>query len=130
MTTRAQQAIQLTRARDQLYLDVFTTALEGGIGYWSRCSDYHWTKTPGGEPDFRGFRALITDSEDDDKAYVINRPVIERGFSRIIDGEVGVGSWIRQAVWLANAELDACPIDSTVADCIVQAGLLGEVVYG
>ena len=32
----------LTTGRKAFLHGVFTTALEGGIGYWSECSDYHW----------------------------------------------------------------------------------------
>lgn len=46
---------------------VFTTALEGGIGYWSVVSEYHWG-TDGGVKcvdDLDEFYAIIESSEED-----------------------------------------------------------------
>ena len=33
-----------TDLRKQFLFDVFVTALEGGIGYWSVAEEYHWKK--------------------------------------------------------------------------------------
>lgn len=32
-----------TAEREQFYADLITTAIEGGIGYWSQTSQYQWT---------------------------------------------------------------------------------------
>lgn len=59
-----------TRPNRNSFLHVlFTTAVEGGISYWSRCGDYHWRTdrysgyaTAG--DDLTGFYAEITPGED------------------------------------------------------------------
>ncbi|WP_338857907.1 hypothetical protein WDY80_24485 (plasmid) [Gordonia hongkongensis] len=39
MTTR-------TATRTAFLTDVYTCALEGGIGYWATCSSYRWSNDP------------------------------------------------------------------------------------
>lgn len=91
---------------------VFTTALEGGIGYWSVPTEYRWSKAgPGmeGRPDTNiedldGFYAIIESNEDDwgvSEAFIaeqgqfqpitetqslrIDIDVIERGMNLFVD---------------------------------------------
>jgi hypothetical protein len=34
----------MSKDRKGFFHYLFTTALEGGIGYWSNCQEYHWSK--------------------------------------------------------------------------------------
>jgi hypothetical protein len=68
---------------------MFTTALEGGIGYWSQCEEYHWCKEADPnkiaiaavnphvtEVDLDGFYAVLLSAEGDwgvDNAYQPHR---------------------------------------------------------
>jgi hypothetical protein len=54
-----------TDARKSFLHSVFTTALEGGIGYWSECGTYHWIK-PGTDhdEDLDNFHAVLYAVED------------------------------------------------------------------
>lgn len=75
--TRSVQIDQRQRSegRKKFFHMMFTTALEGGIGYWSECDQYHWSKSvqpweskvPGGvmEDDLDNFHATIYNNEDD-----------------------------------------------------------------
>lgn len=54
--------------RGEMLCDLFTTALEGGIGYWSSASAYHWSNDDG-TPDLDGFYAEIEDDEADGKEH-------------------------------------------------------------
>lgn len=123
-------------ARDQLFLDLFTTAMEGGIGYWSSCSTYHWEK-PGGGDDLHGFYAEIdVDEAGDDGEDVprrIDRGVIQRGWN------LAITSWADRILWSSGDTPyagesypyhDTWDFDAGDADAIVQLGLFGEVVYG
>jgi hypothetical protein len=74
-----EQADMRTEGRKRMLHYVFTTALEGGIGYWSVIDEYHWrklenyTKMIDGQEfkgahdvdDFDGFYAIIESSEED-----------------------------------------------------------------
>lgn len=133
----------LTDSRKQFLADIFTTALEGGIGYWSRCSDYHWSNSDGSS-DLDGFYADITDSEDG-KDYRIDRAVIQRGvglFVRYCNGDISSdgsagdgkrlsdGHYWNQFLKAERTNGDGGDYDADVADNIVQFGLFGKVVYG
>jgi hypothetical protein len=86
---------------------MFTTALEGGIGYWSECHTYHWIKpSTESEPDLDGFHADISSNDEDgnwgvDKAWqsrhgefimdcgagelTVDIDVMERGMNLFVD---------------------------------------------
>jgi hypothetical protein len=125
-----------TEARKEFLHGVFVTALEGGIGYWSNCERYRWWK--GDEAtlenaDLDNFHAVIhiPDEDDADKATrVVNIDTIARGINAIVKGDVRLNQQIRNWITCDNRDNDGGNIDSDAADCIVQAGLFGEVVYG
>jgi hypothetical protein len=107
-----------TKARKAFLHSAFTTALEGGIGYWSECEEYVWSKPKAGPTkerteDLDGFHAWITNNESDwgvGKAYqpnttskyavdgwvelepdatlVIDIDVVERGVNMLVDAVV------------------------------------------
>jgi len=119
-------------ARDQALADVFTTALEGGIGYWSVCSRYKWYVGPDADLDkqAKDFIAVIEVTEDDDApTYVIDAGVIARGIRKAY----AHGNWATyHATALRNLNFgkwDEADYDSDTADLIVQFGLFGEQVY-
>ena len=136
----------MTGALDQLLLDIFTTALEGGIGYWSSCQEYHWMLQgdykglyhspvrPGvlaAEPDYKGFYALIAEEDgDEQKPHTIDRSVIAKGY------RLATTDWKHRIAWsTSDPPLVVGPdtdwdFDAGDADAIVQLGLFGEVVYG
>ncbi|MES2155987.1 MAG: hypothetical protein V4510_12710 [bacterium] len=117
----------MSRERDVFLQDLFTTALEGGIGYWSQAETYHWS-----DEDPTSFYADIIDNEDDNESYHIDRAVIVRGLALCLEGcKYGPEGRPRADLMLAAATNgEDGDYDSDVADCVVQAGLFGEVVYG
>lgn len=148
-----------SEARRQFLWDVFVTAIEGGINYWSRATEYHiWLNptAPSGEliEDLDGFYAMILDSEGgnvlappgETGEMRIDRDVITRGIGRIMRARAPYYDpndqhtqceqvkylWKSVADIVRNASHsnDGGEIDAGVADNIVQVGLFGEVVYG
>lgn len=114
----------------QTLLYLFTTALEGGIGYWSVCTKYHWS-LPDGEDDLDGFFATIEETETDEEPVErrIDAACILRGLAYFAQPGQGY-KHVRQvarAILLGDEDVD---YDAEDADCIVQAGLFNEVVYG
>jgi hypothetical protein len=105
-----------TENRKSFLHGVFTTALEGGIGYWSVTDEYHWSSkepTPSGgyivNDDIDGFYAVIESNEDDwgvSHAWIsevssasmmditatqslrVDRSVIERGVNMLVDNVI------------------------------------------
>ena len=134
-------------SRSEFLHDVFVTAIEGGIGYWSECSRYHWENGGGlTDLDLEGFYADITDTEDTDKHYRISRQTISRGVHLITSARgpfydpngantqcVDVpylDKGTAMCVWAGSVDNDASEIDAGIADAIVQVCLFGEVRYG
>jgi len=132
MSTPATAPVPATLTCDvskQMLWYLFVTALEGGIGYWSVCTKYRWA-LPNGERDLDGFFATVEETETDDApTHRIDAACILRGlqfFAQPGEGYRHVRA-VARAVLAGDDEVD---YDAEVADCIVQAGLLGEVVYG
>lgn len=117
--------------RDQYMLDIFTTALEGGIGYWSVAKSYHWSKD--GQDDHQGFRAEIVETDDDGDetgTHVIDRAVIVKGYGLAAGKYRRLVNWSTEAPPLVITSDTDWDYDAGDADVIVQLGLFGEVIYG
>lgn len=126
--------------RDDILHGLFTTACEGGIGYWAYVEKYHYgdpekTWPEPGAYDLESFKAVIGDAEGEGfggeehiDELVIDRAVIEKGLALYVDfGWVGYkGSFaddVRFEKW------EECDYDADIADCVVQFGLFGEVRF-
>lgn len=133
----------LTDSRKQFLANIFTTAVEGGIGYWCSCDSYHWSNSDGSS-DLDDFYADISEMESG-LQYRIDKSVIQRGVQLFvshcggeIDSNGSPGSWDpipSTHYWLeflaANrTNGDDGDFDAGVADIIVQFGLFGKVIYG
>lgn len=144
------------RTRDNALHDIFVTALEGGIGYWSQAISYHWAlEEDTTTEDLRGFRAVIVDVEQECEQgdmpefaasrvrmsdgsyrwkYEINSETISRGVIRFIAyirSLRGVDTYWRQAaVDLDWGHWDDLDVDAEIADVIVQLALFDEIVFG
>ena len=127
---------------DQFLADVLTTAVEGGITYWARAD-----RVIRAGSDFR--RDLddlsvvevvaVEDAETGELFGDVTLPVVARGFQALLSGDVQVGGEILGYLHAAvkeirrggeGAQFAAGEIDASAADCIIQAGLLGEIIYG
>lgn len=122
-------------ARDQLLYDIFTTALEGGINYWAQVDAYHIWKSKALDEDVHGFYAIIRDQDDEDAEWVtVNIEVMRRGYTLATSP---AHEWRNRLAWSSD---EKPPLVVTVdtewdydagdADCILQLGLFGDVVYG
>lgn len=131
--------------REQFLSDIITTALEGGIGYWSVADHYQWVDDAGVHVCVRGMHdsdcvrygalAVVRVLRDDDEGYEdeqrwITTATIAEGIQRLLDGTVSYPVWAQDELVAAVHDNDAGMIDSDDADNIVQAALLGEIVYG
>ena len=103
--------------------DVFTTAIEGGINYWARVTEYRWTET-----DPAKVYALVVDEENDaaDVTYRLTLEIVVNGIKAVL-----AKPQLRTGLVGHIMALDAGEIDADDADVIVQLGLFdGTVVYG
>lgn len=126
--------VDLTDQSAEMLGDIITTAVEGGIGYWSACVVYKWTEGPEhthakivpATEEFDLDEPVLFDAE---HPAEINPEVVRVGMERILNGEAGVNKTITAAVAASVAEQWGGHIDSEVADCIVQAGLFGTTIW-
>lgn len=102
---------------DEFLADVATTAIEGGINYWTSRVQRIDVDT-----------FALTD-EETDEGYLVTHQMLANAIERILGldptGTTGIDS-IASAVF----ERDAGAIDAIDADCIVQVAVFGEVLYG
>ena len=71
------------------------------------------------------------DTEDDSTRWQdLDIPTIREGCRKILSKEVEVSPTIYQSLLSAVLEYDTSDCDADVVDCVAQAGLLGDIVYG
>lgn len=121
--------------RDEALADMFTTALEGGIGYWSTCLVYRWSLGAPENKQARDFVAVIEDHEEDDAPqYLIDRAVMVRG-ARLLHSYLNALENANRYHLAAMNDFrfgrwDDLDFDADTADMVVQMGLFGKLVYG
>ena len=113
--------------------DIAITAAEGGIGYWSVIDSYQW-------------RRWLADPLDDSKGsaevpedfvfYTVREEAEDRGWFDITPRLIRRGI---QLFLTGTGDFEGRPfddmedwscMDSDEADCVIQLGCFGEVVYG
>jgi hypothetical protein len=130
-----------TRERHEFLCDVLTSALETpAIAYWARLCDLdgyevkrnpntHNGKVPG------SVCLLIIEPHEGDtwpgKRRVHLTPKdVQRGIELIRRKSFEIGIETRGQILAAFAVRDAGHLDGPAVDCIVQAAVFGELVYG
>jgi len=117
---------------DAVLADILSTAYEGGIGYWAQSRNV--VRTEGEDWHYVSMELLEEDDGEWDWDSELARPLklnygaVAKGIVRIMSGKIKLRSDLLQQV--QSALTDNPDIDSEAADCIVQAGLLGEIRYG
>jgi hypothetical protein len=113
---------------DKEVVDIYTTALEGGIGYWAIADEYKWQYLYEDwendivhplEPD--QVLVVLSDTEDDDFKDEQLTPAKIRA---------GVKLLIEKYPHMYQILDDQFHVDADGADAVVQLGLFGEIVYG
>ena len=117
--------VERTRERTQQLVNSLIGAVEGGTGYWAYADNYVWGSENGdGElgNEYEYASVTLQDMESDER-YDVTIDTIELGWNRIMSGEVEVADHIKQYLIDDNSDSDS-------DDCLVQAGLFGEIIYG
>jgi hypothetical protein len=114
---------------DKEVVSIYTTALEGGIGYWAIADEYKWQYLYEDwendivhplEPD--QVLVVLSDTEDDDfKDEQLTPAKIRAGVKLLIEKYPHMYQIIND---------NEFHVDADGADAVVQLGLFGEVVYG
>jgi hypothetical protein len=122
---------------DDLLSDVLTTAVEGGIGYWSAVTDCE--RVNGGERDLCWLSVTLAPYPDDEwgvfdlndkRPLVVTLRDVARGIELILTNKVGIRADLKAQVALALGNPEDADIDADAADCIIQAACFGEIVFG
>lgn len=113
---------------DKEVVNIYTTALEGGIGYWAIADEYKWQYLYEDwendivhplEPD--QVLVVLSDTEDNDfKDEQLTPAKIRAGVKLLIEK-------YPHLYQILDSEFH---VDANGADAIVQLGLFGEIVYG
>lgn len=129
----------ISKITDEDLFNIFVGALEGGIGYWSAASEYHWQAefADGKREDLRGFFAVIEFRDENNKLRVrkITRATILKGLRLLATGGCDWGGREMNPKMVAKfalavLDLDAANLDAGDYDNIVQAGLFGDIIFG
>ena len=114
---------------DKEVVSIYTTALEGGIGYWAIADEYKWQYLYEDwendivhplEPD--QVLVVLSDTEDNDfKDEQLTPSKIRAGVKLLIE------KYPHMYQIIDDNEFH---VDADGADAVVQLGLFGEIVYG
>ncbi len=126
--------------RSEFLADVVVCAIEGGIDYWADHREYKLTYEDNGMSATRATPALVSataeirEHESHDGSapswHKLDGEKIEEGIRLIVDGQVQIARTVRNDIYDASMENDAGNIDALGADCIVQAAVFGQLIYG
>lgn len=134
-------------SRAEFLDDVMTTAVEGGINYWSAVSEYRWDRSkhaPGkigvtvhewhpdeGETNADGYAENGVRVTPDDIARALGK--IRAGDAVTLGMHDGLIRDIRSIDRTNNGDtgdLSGQDLDAGIADCIIQVAMFGKVIYG
>lgn len=126
-----------TEKREEFLSDILTTAIEGGVGYWSYTEDYRWDLEKYSADEIGATLSDCNDEDDPDFPPTrVTLDTIAKGIGVIKQMENAPnyfgdgGSYWKQFLLADRTNGEDGDYDSIVADWIVQAGLFGEIIYG
>ena len=114
--------------RADFLANVLVTAAVDGMEGWAEVQELYF-KEWGGNLMWAHVEIQDTKGDDPDDIMLVIPDVIEQGMQDILNGEVQVADSLRTTLAVASASNRSGDIDAMLADRIVQAGLLGSVVY-
>ncbi len=117
---------------DQLLDDTIINAIEGNaIGYWAEHQNYSCEDEEEASAEIRDHYEDEDDVGDASKEWKkLNRELVLKGIQKILSGEVKLCTRIYGYILEGVLENNSGHIDGEAQDAIIQAGLLGEIVYG
>lgn len=141
--------------RQEFLADIITTAVEGGINYWSQVSDYRWQSPSlgyshpqrfpeGSTPERADASVTVWDyecdegREDNPPRYDITVESIASALAKFRAPDAATTLHLAErnvAIVRENDRTNGEPettqdVDADVADWIVQVACFGEVIYG
>jgi len=103
--------------------DLLITAIEGGINYWGAVKDY--------DPE-NGTVKVWDEVEPSTTVHVVDVTTIERGIQILLEGYADTTAAKNISKSVANYPSGKVffDFDASDADCVLQCGIFGEIIYG
>ena len=119
--------------RNEFLAYIGIAAVEGGITYWADIRNYRVTYSSAGT--IAGPVTDVSVEVRDREGYgakwlAVDLATIRKGLDAIRKSDFRMARSLVATVLAADRDNDAGDIDAELADCIVQAGLFGKLVYG
>lgn len=116
--------------REQFLADVLVSIVEdGGYNGWRRIIGGTYRYEPAAEA-FVSIREIGDGNPEESALHDVTPDVIAEGIAKMQRGEIQVNSELLGWILAGSAKNDAGDIDAEAADCILQAALFGELIYG
>lgn len=136
--------------RREFYADIVTSAVEGGIGYWSAAEVYKWfdpkldggTAEPGPQGTANAYAIIVPADEEAATAEwpkydgecpsaLVDVDLVRRAVGKIVRGQLSheLRDDLVTSIRTGYRAFDASHVDAEAADVIVQVGVFGEVVF-
>lgn len=110
--------------------DIVESAFSDSVLWSGYCGGYKKDKNNHdyiGKYIANGGTFILTDPEEDNAPYELNREVILRGIETFFEMNNGYFA-VEDISWVQDGRLNL--MDSWIADCIIQCGIFGDVIYG
>lgn len=123
------EAVITLSISDKICNYLLTACYEGGSAYWLSCDSVVYT---GHDTDDYGVSKILGcfDTEDEEMQWGdADWETMRKGIARLCLPESKVRSDIRQTVLGLLVDEENTDWDAETADCVLQFGLLGELVY-
>ena len=108
--------------RNRFLKDVFEEGVELGIDYWAHIRDY---SPANAQAKIRGGEGAPPDDW-----VLIDLNTISKGLEALKNGQAKMNKGLLGDALAADVLNDAGEVDAQIADCIIQVGLFGEIIYG
>lgn len=112
--------------RHEYLSEIRECAMNGGINYWAKIHAYTWKDNAD-----TGFHSTLTIIDTyEDKLYRITDALLEKGLKALRSGNIEIDKELLGLIVVSDILSDSIDIDAICADCIIQASLFSELVYG
>lgn len=118
---------------DKVVANILSTAIEGGCDYWA---DIKAVRNPVSKADPDNFdlphylSARFLDREDRDSGGTVDLAGVAIGIARILETNFKADPDLKCVCLQLLADPENADYDAGDADCIIQAALFNEIVYG
>lgn len=116
--------------REQFLADVLVSIVEdGGYNGWRRVRRDTYQYEPPAEA--RASILCLGDGRPEEYSeHEVTIDTVAAGIAKLQGGEIQINSELLGWILAGSAKNDAGDIDAEAADCILQAALFGELIYG